>query len=350
MFFFNLPGGFLEPNCHFWVNADALPSLQSLVSLLRSAGVDCSLQAESYKIRCNAYKEHSRVEFVVRIFSPDPNACYPVEKRYVVEFQRRFGDGVLFHRIYRNAQATLLQQKEVNSNQSTPKTSTWSLTPPTLSSNHSDNSSQSQSQLVTLKDETPFDALLMQPNSNTAPMECLPCPSLCRIMLANLDKPCIVECVSKSIRCLVSMCETDCMDIKSQGLCALASMSDRQDFHPYLIQFGVVQLFLNSITCLDEDAHRCCITGLANLTETNLSVCEQIMNNTKVKERLCNLSHSQCSEIVRQVAKTVKNLSQQMQETISNDVQLREVVEYLVVCNDEQARAAAVAVLETCGA
>jgi len=34
------PGGFLEPNFHFYVSSDALDTLQQLVSLLRDASVD----------------------------------------------------------------------------------------------------------------------------------------------------------------------------------------------------------------------------------------------------------------------------------------------------------------------
>jgi len=99
------PGGYLEPNRHFFVDASPVEILETLFYLLTSQKVDCTLQPESFQIKCEANRERGRTEFRVRVFSS--TASQLINGKYAVEFMRRFGDVNLFHSVYSELTKTL---------------------------------------------------------------------------------------------------------------------------------------------------------------------------------------------------------------------------------------------------
>lgn len=300
------PCGYMEPNCHFYVNLSALIALQQLVQLLQESSVDCRVIPEEFKIKCQAYKDYQRVEFVVRVFSPDPNACFSPDKRYAIEFQRRFGDGMKFHTIYRVIKQALLNGNgKINNNSNSGSFTT------TASSVNEARNSKLNSATTGMSVGAAASGVSDSFKSFT-PLACLPCPNLCKIALANLEKPCVVECVSKSIQCLVQMCDTDCVDVKSQALIALAAMSERTEIHSYLVQYGAFDLFVDSIGCSFTDCNRASAAGLANLTASNRNSCDRFVHTANATDHLLQLARSRNAEVVRQSARTLANLTRQV--------------------------------------
>lgn len=291
------PCGYMEPNCHFYVNLSALSALQQLVHLLQESAVDCRVVPDEFKIKCQAYQDYQRVEFVVRVFSPDPNACFSPDKRYAIEFQRRFGDGMKFHTIYRTIKQALVGGKAAASVASAPGVAAASSASDARSNKFT--AGLVAACVAGLNASTAASGISGSQQTIT-PLTCLPCPNLCKVALANLEKPCVVECVSKSIQCLVKMCDTDCVDVKAQALIALAAMSERAEIHSYLVQYGAFDLFVNSMGCSFPDCNRASAAGLANLTATNKNSCERFLGTAHATEHLLQLARSRNAEIVRQ--------------------------------------------------
>ena len=88
------PGGYLEPNTHFYVDDSVDFIIPTLTAILRAVNVDCIYDDRHYKLKCEAYHACARVEFFIRIFTALNS------QRYVIECQRRFGDCIVLNQLY----------------------------------------------------------------------------------------------------------------------------------------------------------------------------------------------------------------------------------------------------------
>ena len=82
-----------------------------------------------------------------------------------------------------------------------------------------------------------------------------------------------------TVRSLLQMCASPCIDIKLNGVLALAELSCspssdaslsacRFNLHETLVAEGCCQLFLDCLPIAQLDIHRASLTALANLSET----------------------------------------------------------------------------------
>jgi hypothetical protein len=78
------PGGYLEPAYHFFSRTTPKTILDTIVAVLSTAGVDCILKHDRFRISCAVYSAGQRLPFSVRVFATDG-----FDRRYAVEFQRR---------------------------------------------------------------------------------------------------------------------------------------------------------------------------------------------------------------------------------------------------------------------
>jgi hypothetical protein len=304
------PGGYLEPSSHFFVNSSSpLSVLQSLLSILKSSGVDCGLMLPLFKMKCEAYRDCARVEFCVRLF-----AIHDERGDFAVEFQRRFGDGMAFHNLYAETKKAFEQQTQAALN-----------------------SAAADSSPAGAGAEPPPEPIVLSP---------LRCPPL--------DIPemrCCKQVQCDVLKYLLAMCKSDCVDVKANAITALAEMSSKYEMKEAMLQSGVVDIFLASLSCSYQDVHRCALTGLANLItcRRNTNTCQLWMQKEKVAHMLCKLINSGCPQIVRECARSMELIAETLKDQIKDDVCFRHCVEKLLCSQDVQARQSALKAQETLG-
>ena len=291
------PGGYLEPSSHFFVSdADSpLSTLQSLFDLLRDRQVDCTMCTDGWKMRCEAYRECARVEFLVRLFSTPSNP----RGEYAVEFQRRFGDGMVFHNLYAEVKKAWEGQQSTHSS----------------------------------------------PTHNRTVISPLSCPPLDD----QPDMQCCRQEQQTVLKCLLQMCKSECVDVKANAITALAEMSSKPEYKAPMLECGVVEQFIQCLGCTYSDVHRCALTGLANLVSCrrNHQACTVWMQSEKIKHAMCKLITSACPQVVRECARSFAFIAETLKDQVKDDVCFRHCVEKLMCSQDAQARMHAQKAAET---
>ena len=262
--------------------------LQSLYDLLRERQVDCQVCNDGWKMRCEAYRECAKVEFCVRVFSTPCSERGP----YAVEFQRRFGDGMVFHNLYAEVKKA------------------WEV----------------QFQL----------AHAASPSHGRANLSPLTCPPLDD----QPDMHCCRQEQQTVLQCLLQMCKSDCVDVKCNAITALAEMSSKPEMKAAMLECGVVELFIQSLGCTYSDVHRCALTGLANLVSCrrNAATCTIWMQSEKIKHAMCKLITSGCPQVVRECARSFSFIAETLKEQLKDDMCFKHCVEKLMCSQDAQAR------------
>ena len=291
------PGGYLEPSSHFFVPATDTPrdTLQSLFDLLRERQVDCVMCPDGWKMRGEAYRDCARVEFLVRLFSTPENP----RGEYAVEFQRRFGDGMVFHNLYAEVKKAWEGQQSAHSS----------------------------------------------PSHGRSVMSALTCPPLDD----QPDMQCCRQEQQTVLKCLLQMCKSDCVDVKANAITALAEMSSKPEYKNAMLEGGVVEQFIQCLGCTYSDVHRCALTGLANLVSCrrNWNTCTVWMQSEKIKHAMCKLISSGCPQVVRECARSFAFIAETLKDQIKDDQCFRHCVEKLMCSEDAQARMHAQKAAET---
>ena len=313
------PGGYLEPSTHFFVNSSSpCAVLDALLGVLKAAGVDCQLHPECFKMKCEAYRDCARVEFCVRLFSVRDQGA-----DFAVEFQRRFGDGMVFHNLYNEIRKTFIELHQLDA----PVAPTPRAAASTASSSWSSSTDQAT--------QSGEGEIVLSP---------LRCPPL--------DIPEMRCC--KQVQCdvlsyLLQMCRSDCVDVKANAITALAEMSSKCEMKEAMLQSGCVDIFLQSLSCSYQDVHRCALTGLANLIRCcrNTGACQQWMAKEKVAHALCKLITSGCPQIVREAARSMEFIASTLKDQVRDDGCIRYCLDQLACSQDVQARQSAQKIEET---
>src|SRR5438132_9959563 len=60
------PGGYIEPNYHFYFKSDPFTVFQVLIKLLTSQAIDIVVNHSRYKIKCVTYSHYESLHFIVR--------------------------------------------------------------------------------------------------------------------------------------------------------------------------------------------------------------------------------------------------------------------------------------------
>ena len=284
------PGGYLEPNSHFFTRNEPIVTMQHLCRIMKEKKVDCEVMVGLFRVKCEAYRDCARCEFHVRLFSVDDE-----RGSYAVEFQRRFGDGMVFHNLYAET------KRQFDCEQRRAEGSTAS--PP-----------------------SPVSA---------SPLRCPP-----------LDMPemrCCRQVKCDVMKVLIDMCASDCVDVKANAITALAEMSMREEMKEPMLESGVADIFIESLCCTHMDVHRCALTGLANLIGCgrNTRTCQLWMKTEKVKHALCKLSKSNCPQIVRECARSFEYIAETLKEQVRDDVCFKHCVARLLCSQDVETRESA---------
>jgi hypothetical protein len=295
------PGGYLEPNSHFFVNGQPEDVLQFLLRVLNEKSVDWTICPNAYKLKCEAYRHSVRIEFIARIFHMQcPEAKPSDPPRFAVEFQRRFGDGMFFFQLY----------QEIHD----------SFAP--IEAN------------ACLKRR----ALRLQ---NPGMLEC---PEL------NIPElKCSRQTTCDDLQALLEMSSSDCVDVKAMAIAALADMSANPEFKYIMLEKGCAELFIKCLNCTYGDVHRCAITGLSNLISCgkNKSVCNKILDEQPTIAAIEKHATSKCPKTVREAARAMSYLCNTLKLQVKDDDCVKRCIRSLVRSCDTQAREVAKHTLDT---
>jgi len=262
-----VPGGYLEPFCHLISRSkptalfDLIP--QALNSLRKqkiiSYAIDMEVIDRKFKVKCVAYPlGELKLQFVCRVFRMDPDEQ---GKRYALEFQRRSGCALQFSDMWTKCKRFF-----------------------------------QESDLVVTEKTVPPTKSLPNPNVKATDAE-----------------------VRQTLRCLLQMATSKCCDVKSQAIAALCKMSAEEQQKSLMIEEeGCVEAFIAAVGCPDEDVHRCAVSALANLAHKRADVCKKFAEKNGV-ERLCTLSNSHTTEIVRESLRALTLLTESLGSRILDD-------------------------------
>lgn len=87
----SIPGGWIEPNCHFFSNTPSAILYQSIAVSLQRHGVQIDANPMDFKIHCRHYEDSTSLSFCARIFSNDDGtgaAYVPLDHDTVSELSK----------------------------------------------------------------------------------------------------------------------------------------------------------------------------------------------------------------------------------------------------------------------
>jgi hypothetical protein len=271
------PGGYLEPSYHVFSTANPTALIQSVLNVLHQQQVDCVAKHEQFKIKCSAYRSCARLSFYVHVFSAGEGS-----KRYAVEFQRRSGDALHFSEIYRSAKRSLAEQHLIE------KVKASSIRPD------------------------------------------LPAPP-------PIDMQITVDQVKDTVKALLLMVTSKYVDLKAQGMVALADLTTSDPkVQKMMVEGGALDAMVEELSCQSQDVQRCAVTGIANLAHEREQVCHKIYDAGAVKQLLV-LAKSETPQVARECARLLANLGTTLGKKVV-DSEFRATLKHIRGGRDSRAR------------
>lgn len=224
--------------------------LRKVMEILRSfSTVDYELNAPLYQINGTVYENYASANFRVNLFKKEK------ERAYLVEFQRRSGDAMLFNSFFR-----FVKSKSAD----------------------------------ILEDQAAAVAAAQPVNKFTP-------PSYDLLLEAETLSP------------LQSMAESQYVDVAREGMKMLAKCSTTSDNHQVLAK--MLDLVLKHFTSKDEELTRYSAFILANLTKTE-AVCTRLIKEQTVEPLFAQLKATENREVSRQLAQILVNVSEVDSESL----------------------------------
>jgi len=258
--------------------------------------VDFTVNEPKFKLKCVAYKPGElSLPFVGRVFRLDPDG---EGKRYALELQRRSGDVLYFSELWALTKRYFLAKGMVETRSGAKG--------------------------------SPMPAAL---------------PLLAR-SLPQLDVEVSEEQIQSTVKCLLQMASSECADVKSQAIAALAKMSIADPkTQQLMVSEGCVEALLGALASSLEDVHRCAASALANLGHKRAPVCAAIAKQGGVRS-LCDLvSTSETTQVHRECSRALRSIAIAVGVSIV-DQALRQTVQTLSGSRDAFVRQQANHLLE----
>jgi len=275
--------------------------------------IDCTPAPDQFKVTCCAYVGQSAIAtpFIVRVWdcNGDGNdngtgSQSSEARKYCVEFQRRQGDVLTFYELFRTARSRIQaahpfigEKGQANTQQCATATApaTPLLVPESL------------------------DPALAMPQLHLRSWSAPSLPSS-----AGLGHSFEKDHMCETIRSLLAMCASSCVDIRVQGVQALAELSAstpafeecvkkcKFNLHEILVAEGVCQQIIDCLPLQQLDINRASLTALANLSATQSEFCSTAVSNTKCVQALVSFMSRPCSggsnrHVVRECARFLSN-------------------------------------------
>jgi hypothetical protein len=191
------PGGYLEPHYHFYTTSDPDHAFASILVNLQDINgthtkvITTSIEKERFKMTFQVEEGAMVVPFVVRIFSSLDAIQYP--NQYVVEFQRRTGDTLLFIGMYQYIYDQLEKILEITSPRKFKSYSSTSVFNP-------------KTDRFSTYNQQPYVPLRTLSTTQT-------------------DS----EGAVQTVKCLLQMVKSEYADVKSQGITTLTNLCSKNE-------------------------------------------------------------------------------------------------------------------------
>jgi len=259
------PGGYLEPYYTMGIQASPPDLYSKMIKVLQSqvmesVDIDCELDIPKFKIKCTGYRysNGSQVEFCARLFRREFGDVFDVE------FQRRSGDITLFAELYRVIKAQ-------------------------LSAFYAPEGFRCAEVPAVPVREYFFDDSMLPPLEEE-----------------EFDE----QGVKETVDCLVTMASSEHVDVKIQGLQALAEQaSNCNERSVEILGSSCLLLFLASLSHLNKEVQQCAATGLMHLYSRSESFAKQsAAAHLRILFDTCKSSGSS-KQTIRVVGKALNSLS-----------------------------------------
>ena len=240
---------FVEPN-HFYSKHSPALIRQHLEEIFVHLRIDVMpvMPGSAFSMKCSAYVEHASVEFLLSIFTDISS-----EERYLIEIQRRSGDGYAFQQTMSGLRALLVERKVIEKS-SSPVKRGWS--------------DKAKAAIAARTKSCGPDALdrlkAMQPKDAD---ECVfrsvsqaPASAYAAFPIVETDDV-VVASVNHAVRLAASPYE----DVKSEAVQALAGMANQEQSQRALLAADGVKVVVECLRSVTADVHRCAASTLANL-------------------------------------------------------------------------------------
>jgi len=252
----------IEPNYHFESTSNPMNLFYVIGEVLKAADVHYKEKVFQFKYKCVCYRDCGSIPFDVRMFSIASTS----DKKYAVEFQRRKGDVIQFASMYRELKDVLAANGHV--------------------------------------------AELPRPSSRPA---------------FDLDLPDFPEEeptseeYEETVSCLVAMFDSQCVNIQSQAIQALAQLSRGTEAAQRAVFQCGWSVFVSGLSSSVEDIHRCAVSGIANLLQDNREVGEYIEKTHGLVATIVALVSSEVLQVARECARALANLGKQIGPAVTDE-------------------------------
>lgn len=258
------PGNYLEPYYHFYFFSEPNTMFKTIPKVFSSLmnnkvipyAMDWRVIPRKFQVRCQAYPEGEKLEFICRIyFAPEapeaPETLQTGGQKYVFEIQRRSGSVISFSNLWQKCKNIFQKGGNIASvNTVIPKTNLPQMLLPYS---------------ITHKE------------------------------------------IRKSLLCIYRMAHSPYYDVQIQAMSVLLQKSLEQEYKPLMIEDQYLNILLEGIQHSQEEIHRCAVSTLGNLLVDYPHLSSKIRNQTLVN-RLQTFLSSKTKEIVRQTSRLLSFL------------------------------------------
>jgi len=207
------------------------------------------MPVSDFSMKCSAYVEHASVEFLLSIFT---DICS--EERYLIEIQRRSGDGYAFQQTMSGLRALLVERKVIEKS-SSPVNRGWSDKAKAAIAARTKSCGPDALDRLKAMQAKDDDGCVFRSVSQA------PASAYAAFPIVETDDV-VVASVNHAVRLAASPYE----DVKADAVQALAGMANQEQSQRALLEAAdgikVVVACLRSVTA---DVHRCAASTLANL-------------------------------------------------------------------------------------
>ena len=247
---------FVEPN-HFYSKRSLDLIRQHLSEICTHLGIDVMPGSSNFSMKCSTYVEYASVEFLMSIFTDDIGT----EERYLIEIQRRSGDGYAFQETMAGLRASLYDRKVIEKSASPVKRSWGEKAKAAIAARTKSCGPDALARLQAIQNQD-ADGCVFRSVSHA------PAAAYSSFPIVETDDV-VVASVNHSVRLAGSSYD----DVKAEALRAMAGMASKEQSQRALLatigddgQAGegvkIAVLCLQSFT---PDVHRCAASTLANL-------------------------------------------------------------------------------------
>jgi hypothetical protein len=299
-------GGYLEPNRHFYTNAQPTWIMTAIRKTLSELDIDFDQDRSGFAFSCRAFHLACKVSFAIHVFSSSKNS----KGDWIVEIQRRCGDVVRFSQTY----GLILESLK------------------------NENVFETQVESRSSADETAQSSQQSWGGASSLGMGWtpLPLPDLDDLEFSDDD----MEADAEAVAALVSMSASAYIDVSMQGLEALADMSQDCKAHAALIEADSVPMLIQRLESKDGNIRRCAATCLGNLaacSDVASSVVDQI-------DRVLRLCDCNCRQTAREASRLLAAVVASNKERVRCNDSVNACVTHLLCSADSPTRKFALSV------